>query len=77
MASLENAPPEYMEKLVQVEMVFKHQTVFNVVENCLKLLIPWPSEAASSEVLEACGPYPFIKQIHVVAFLLTSKKDQY
>ena len=78
LASLANAPPDYMKNFVQVEMVFKHQTVFNVVENCLKPLNPWPSEAPSCEVLEACGLYPFNKLIiKIIACLLTSKKDQY
>jgi len=36
-----NAPPGYINDLRRAEFIFRHQTVFNVSENCLMPLHPW------------------------------------
>jgi len=50
-----NAPSGYVNDLHRVECIFRHQTVFNVNENCLTPLHP---NAGVNIDMEACGQYP-------------------
>ena len=56
-SDLANSPAHYVTNFRRTELVFRHQTVFNVVENCLAPLHPW-TDAPSNDDIKACGQYP-------------------
>lgn len=59
LSGLANAPANYMADFRRTELVFRHQTVLNIVDNCLAPLHPWTNEEPSNEDVNACGQYPF------------------
>ena len=58
LTGLANSPANYATDFRRTELVFRHQTVFNIVENCLAPLHPW-TDAPSNDDIKACGQYPF------------------
>ena len=57
LTGLANSPANYATDFRRTELVFRHQTVFNVVENCLAPLHPW-TDTPSNEDIKTCGQYP-------------------
>ncbi|KAJ7324075.1 Rad2 nuclease [Desmophyllum pertusum] len=65
LASLPNAEANYSDCFLTAQCIFKHQTVFHVLENSLKPLHPWPTDGTSDQHLQACGQYLFLLLIFI------------
>lgn len=65
LASLPNAEANYSGCFLTAQCIFKHQTVFHVLENSLKPLHPWPTDGTSDQHLQACGQYLFLLLIFI------------
>ena len=57
LTGLANSPANYDTNFRRTELVFRHQSVLNAVENCLAPLHPW-TDAPSNDYIKTCGHYP-------------------
>lgn len=71
LTGLANCPVNYATDFRRAELVFRHQTVFNVVEDCLAPLHSW-TDAPANDDIKACGQYP----LNPVLTKLTTEKNR-